>query len=63
LESLLRVEILPQPDDTACGPTCLHALYRYYGDQIPLERVISEVTRLEEGGTVACQALRLGYQA
>jgi hypothetical protein len=67
LESSLHVEILPQPDDTTCGPTCLHALYRYYGDDIPLERVISEVTRLEEGGTVAamlaCHALRRGYQA
>jgi hypothetical protein len=59
--------ILPQPTDTACGPTCLHAVYRAFGDPIDLEQVISEVPVLEEGGTLssllACHALRRGYRA
>lgn len=27
-----------QPDTTTCGPTCLHAVYRHFGDQIALAR-------------------------
>jgi hypothetical protein len=61
------LEILPQPDDSTCGPTCLHAVYRFYGDRIPLRQVISEVEPLETGGTLAvhlgCHALRRGYAA
>jgi hypothetical protein len=63
----LELEILPQPDKTTCGPTCLHAVYRYWGDDVPLDTVVSEVVPLPEGGTfavsLACHALRRGYQA
>ena len=63
----LEFDILPQPDNTTCGPTCLHALYRHHGDDLPLDQVIDEVPKLEEGGTLAvlmgCHALRRGYQA
>jgi hypothetical protein len=63
----LRLEVLPQPDDTTCGPTCLHAVYRYFDDDIELARVIAEVPPLPEGGTfavwLACHALRRGYRA
>ncbi|MCL5269280.1 MAG: C39 family peptidase [bacterium] len=63
----LSLDILCQPDGTTCGPTSLHAVYRYYGDDIPLEQVIEEVPCLEEGGTLAvllaCHALRRGYKA
>ena len=52
METKLRVEILPQPDDNSCGPTCLHALYRYYGDELPLDQVLAEVPMLESGGTL-----------
>jgi hypothetical protein len=48
-----KVSILAQPDDRTCGPTCLHALYGYYGDDLPLERVIAEVGDLVSGGTLA----------
>jgi hypothetical protein len=62
----LHLEILAQPDDTTCGPTCLQAIYRYYGDLMPLEKVIAETPKLEEGGTLAvwlgCHALRRGYR-
>lgn len=63
----LPLEILPQPNDTTCGPTCLHAVYCFYGEEIALERVIREVPSLQEGGTLAvflgCHALRRGYRA
>lgn len=61
------LEILPQPDDTTCGPTCLHALYRYYGDRTKLDQVIHEVVPLKDRGTLAVllalHALRRGYRA
>jgi len=44
METKLRVEILPQPDDFTCGPTCLHALYRYFGENLRLEQVIGETS-------------------
>ena len=63
----LDFHILPQPDDTTCGPTCLQALYGFYGDELPLERVIAEIPQLETGGTLGAilgrHALRRGYRA
>jgi hypothetical protein len=62
-----ELAILPQPNDTTCGPTCLHAVYRFYGDDISLEQVIAEVRPLPTGGTLAvwlaCHALMRGYRA
>lgn len=59
--------MLPQPDDITCGPTCLHAIYRYYGHEVPLAQLIREVPKLETGGTLgvllAIDALRRGYKA
>lgn len=67
METNLTLDILPQPDDTTCGPTCLQAVYRYYDDPVPLDRVIAEVGALEGGGTLevllACHALKNGYRA
>jgi hypothetical protein len=67
LETNLIVEMLPQPDDYTCGPTCLHSVYRYHGDRIELAQVITEVPRVEGGGTLdvllGCHALRRGYDA
>lgn len=64
---LLSLEILPQPDDTTCGPTCLHAIYRYFGREVPLPQLIRSVPRLPTGGTLgvllAIDALRRGYRA
>jgi hypothetical protein len=61
-----RLEMLAQPDDTTCGPTCLHAVYRYYGDELPLERVIRETSTLPGGGTLGVllgnNALSRGYR-
>jgi len=56
-----------QPDGITCGPTCLHAIYRFYKAKISLEEVIEKVSYLENGGTLAvllgCHALEQGYQA
>ena len=63
----LPVEILAQPDEVSCGPTCLHSIYRYWGEQEELGDVIARTQRLEQGGTLAvflaCDALKKGYQA
>lgn len=63
----LTLDILPQPDDTTCGPTCLHAVYGFYGEALDLHQVISEVTPLASGGTLGVylgiHALRRGYSA
>lgn len=63
----LPVNMLPQPDETTCGPTCLHAIYRYWGKDEPLADVIARNRELEHGGTfavfLACDALRRGFQA
>lgn len=63
----LALEILRQPDDFSCGFTCLHAIYRYFHDEIPLEQVIRETGHLEAGGTLAVflgsHALKRGYRA
>lgn len=63
----LPFKILPQPDETTCGPTCLHSVYRYWGADESLRDIIGRTGRLEHGGTfavfLACDALRRGYHA
>ncbi|HUW51265.1 MAG TPA: C39 family peptidase [Sulfuricella sp.] len=64
----LPLQILPQPDETTCGPTCLHAIYRYWGEEAELGEVIARTRKLEQGGGtfavfLACDALRKGYEA
>lgn len=63
----LGFDIEAQPDDVTCGPTCLQALYNYYGDSVPLKQVVREVKQLKSGGTLAVMlgnhALQRGYKA
>ncbi len=63
----LNFDIKAQPDEVTCGPTCLHALYQYYKDNISLKQVIREVKQLKTGGTLAVMmgnhALQRGYKA
>jgi hypothetical protein len=67
MKTRLRLHMLAQPDDATCGPTCLHAVYDYYGDRVPLQMLIRETETLESGGTLAVMlgrhALRRGYRA
>ncbi|MBY0544536.1 MAG: C39 family peptidase [Gammaproteobacteria bacterium] len=64
---MIPIEISTQPTNVTCGPTSLHAIYQYYGDDITLEQVISEVTYVDGGGTLAVllanHALKRGYKA
>jgi hypothetical protein len=63
----LHLDISVQPDDTTCGPACLHSVYEYYGDSITLPQVITGVKSLKGGGTLAVllgnHALQRGYKA
>jgi hypothetical protein len=67
----MRVEIpfdiLAQPDDSSCGPTCLHAVYRHYGDEVPLDELLHSVPRVDSGGTLGVllgsHALERGYES
>ncbi len=63
----LDFEIAAQPTDTSCGPTCLHAIYRYYGDPCAIDELIADIPALEDGGTLAVMlgihALRRGWRA
>jgi hypothetical protein len=56
-----------QPDTTSCGPTCLHALYRHFGDRVELDELIDTIHQLDQGGTLdvflANHALDRGYRA
>jgi hypothetical protein len=60
-------EVLAQPTNTTCGPTCLHAVYQYFGDRRDLTQIINEIEPLDTGGTLAvnlaCHALENGYRA
>ena len=63
----LRFQIAAQPDEVTCGPTCLHGIYRYYGDDVSLEEVIAGVDMLGgTGGTLdvflANHALARGFR-
>lgn len=65
--SKLILDMPAQPDDSSCGPTCLHAVYGYFDDPVPLDQVLHEVQELDSGGTLASMlashALRRGYGA
>lgn len=60
-----RFLIAPQPDGSSCGPTCLQAVYRWYGEPLSVPEIIKGVPQLDGGGTLgvelACHALRRGY--
>lgn len=64
----LPVAMQPQPDETTCGPTCLQAIYAYWGGAEAVDTVIARTRKMENGGGtfavfLACDALRQGYQA
>jgi hypothetical protein len=68
MSSLAEFAIQRQPDDQTCGPTCLHAVYRHFGDELPLERLVAEIPMLEYGGgtlevMLGVHALQRGYRA
>ncbi|KTD23325.1 peptidase-C39 like family protein [Legionella londiniensis] len=64
---MIELNIHTQPDDESCGPTCLHAIYAYYGLEKNLESMIGDVERSFSGGTLAPllgkHALKEGFTA
>lgn len=64
---MIDIKIDTQPDDETCGPTCLHAIYHYYGYDISLNDVVSTIKRSNSGGTLApylgTHALQHGFTA
>ena len=67
LTRALSLRMQAQPDDRSCGPTCLQAVYDYYGRHERLDELIAGIPQLESGGTLAvqlgCDALRRGFVA
>jgi hypothetical protein len=63
----LDLVVSPQPDIVSCGPTCLHGVYNFFGDEVDLQTVIDQAPSLEGGGTLAVllgsHALARGYRA
>ena len=49
---MIELSIRSQPDDETCGPTSLHAIYKYYGLSISLKDVISTIEHSPSGGTL-----------
>lgn len=64
---IIPLELLRQPTESTCGPTCLHAIYRFHETHYPLKTLIDEVPTDESGGTVsvhlALHALSHGFHA
>lgn len=63
----MDIKIETQPNDESCGATCLHAVYRYYGYDIPLNNVIETIDRSPSGGTfcisIGKHALQHGFMS
>lgn len=64
---MIELAMNTQPDDETCGPTCLHAIYHYYGLDLKLEDIIAGVERSLSGGTLnpllGKHALERGFNA
>lgn len=63
----IALEMLAQPTESTCGPTCLHAIYRHFKTDVSIDRVIAEIPEHEDGGTLsvnlALHALKRGFRA
>ena len=46
------IHVDPQPTVTSCGPTCLEALYSYYGVDNIRGKLIDQIQYTEDGGTL-----------
>ncbi|MBA2648906.1 MAG: C39 family peptidase [Legionella sp.] len=63
----MEIKIQIQPDDESCGPTCLHAVYQYYGLDISLLDIAQTIDRSISGGTLSPMlgkhALQQGFKS
>jgi hypothetical protein len=64
---MIDLTMSAQPTDESCGPTCLHAVYQYYGINISRDEVVKTTERSLSGGTLAPMlgkhALNMGFKA
>ncbi|MEX2215770.1 MAG: hypothetical protein WD768_16785 [Phycisphaeraceae bacterium] len=51
--TLIPFKMTVQPDYVTCGPSALHAVYRFWGREQPLQGVIGQVQSVPGGGTAA----------
>lgn len=62
---MINLNMQTQPNDETCGPTCLQAIYHYYGLEMSMDQLIREIERSHSGGTLAPflgrHALNLGF--
>jgi len=67
MKKLSDLRIDPQPNDSSCGPTCLHAVYRHLGIEIELSDLVHTIQPVAGGGTIAANlgidALNRGFKA
>lgn len=60
-----KLKIQRQPTDTACGPTCLQAVYKYLDHDIDIPTIMKEISSVKTGGTLAVvlgvHALKKGF--
>jgi hypothetical protein len=63
---MINFEITAQPDDESCGPSSLHAIYRYYNFNITYDEIVNNIERSLSGGTLAPllgkHALQMGFK-
>jgi len=61
------IDVRQQPDDVSCGPTCLQAVYEFYGTHLSVDEVITSVRSVDHGGTLGVllglDALERGFCA
>ncbi len=50
---MIDIKIHSQPNDETCGATCLQSIYHYYGLNISIAEIISELQLSLSGGTLA----------
>ncbi|MCC9602178.1 hypothetical protein LOC67_16595 [Stieleria sp. JC731] len=63
----IPIEIKAQPNESTCGPSCLDAVYRYWGVPVDQSHPLDTIEQLPGGGTLAVHlaidALRRGMEA
>ncbi|MDP1602261.1 MAG: cysteine peptidase family C39 domain-containing protein [Legionella sp.] len=63
---MINFEMTAQPDDESCGPSSLHAIYKYYNFNITYDEITQNIERSLSGGTLAPllgkHALQMGFK-
>lgn len=54
-----QIEMISQPTETTCGPTCLFGIYRHFKRTDTVDQLIQRVQSLPEGGTLGVYLAQL----